>query len=80
MAKRQIFAPKAYDKKTFSNILHDLENRLTALESSVKTYTITNAGSDVRSLDVTAATLTDVKNFLATLVKDLQDAGKLGKS
>lgn len=80
MGKRPVSIPRDYDPVTFSNIVHDFENRLIALESPVKTYAITNAGSSVRSLDVTAATLADVKDFLASLVKDLQAAGKLGKA
>lgn len=80
MAKRPIITPKTYDPTTFSNIFHDLENRLISLESPVKTYDVTNAGAAVRSLDVTTATLSDVKDFLATLIKDLQAAGKIGKS
>lgn len=80
MAKRPILIPRDYDATTISNIVHDFENRLVALESPVKSYEITYAGGPVRSLDVTAATLADVKVFLASLVKDLQAAGKLGKS
>lgn len=80
MAKRPISIPKTYDPVTISNIVHDFENRLNAVESPVKTYEITNEGAAVRTLDVTAATLADLKDFVASLVKDLQAAGKLGKS
>lgn len=80
MAKRQVTIPKEYDQTTFSNIIRDVESRLNKLEAPVKTYAITNPpGSPVRSLNVAAATLADVRDFLGSLIADLQAAGKLGK-
>lgn len=80
MAKRPITIPKDYDQKTFSNIVHDLENRLNQLEAPVKTYTITNPpGAPVRTLNVAGASLADLKDFIGSLIADLQAVGKLGK-
>lgn len=79
MAGRLPLVPKVYDDEAFANILRVIENRLNRLEASVRTYTVTNAGADVRSLDLATATLPDALAFLGTLVRDLQAAGKLGK-
>jgi hypothetical protein len=40
-------------------------------------YTVTNPTTS-RSLDASAATLADVRNFLGTLISDLQDKGFFG--
>lgn len=80
MAKRQVTIPKDYNQDTFSNIIRDVESRLNKLEAPVKTYAITNPpGSPVRTLDVSGATLADLKDFIGSLIADLQAAGRLGK-
>ena len=72
--------PEKYDQRTFGNILEKVENRLNRLENPVRSYEVTGLGADVRSIDVSTATLADVADFVATLVMDLQAAGKLGKA
>lgn len=80
MARKRIgVIPKDYDQATMRTLFDDVETRLGRLENPLReVYTVTN-GSTSRSLDVSAATLAQVRAFLGTLITDLQAAGKLGK-
>jgi len=78
MAGRLPDIPDQYDSKSFRRFVQDIEKRLTSLGAAVGVYSVTNY-VETRTLDAGAATTTDVANFVATLVADLQAAGKLGK-
>lgn len=69
--------PAEYDAQTFRQICRDLEGRLNKLSGAVGSYQVSNF-TRVTSLDMGAATATDIGNFLCTLVQDLQKAGRLG--
>lgn len=69
--------PVVYDQRTFSNILDDFQRQLNKVSGRVGTYDVSNF-VETRSLDMGTATVTDIGNFLATLVSDLQKAGRLG--
>lgn len=73
--------PLSYDSTTFNRILQDIATRIKEERPlSPEVYAITTPGTDTRTLDVTAATLADVKAFLSTLVRDLQASGRLARS
>lgn len=44
-------------------------------EAAFDDYTLSNV-TETRTLDVSAATLTDLKNFVATMVLDIQRRGR----
>ena len=69
-------SPRAYNAQDFDYILETIEHRLTDLERSVNTYSVTGTAT-LRTLNVGTATLADVGNFLATLVADLKTQGRL---
>lgn len=71
--------PTVYDVKAFNRILQVIENRLNALSVGTPTVFTITAGSNSTSLDVSSATLGQVRAFLGTLVTEMQKAGKLGK-
>lgn len=77
MAARITDVPATYDPPIWRQIMRDLVARFGKLESAVGTYTVTNF-TPTRSLDMSVATSADIGNFLATLVSDLQNAGRLG--
>lgn len=76
--KRLTDIPTEYDPRTFRNFSRDINARFAALEAAVQVYSVTNF-TETRTLDISSATPTDMGNFLATLVFDLQNAGRLGK-
>lgn len=78
MAKRIADVPSDYDSRTFRQIIRDINTRFAALEAAVSVYTVSNY-IETRSLDMGTATATDIGNFLATLVNDMQNAGRLGR-
>lgn len=77
MASRITDVPDQYDAPTWRNIMRDLVARLAKLGSSVGQYTVTGY-TETRTLDMGSATATDIGNFVATMVSDLQKAGRLG--
>ena len=71
-------APVEYDRVAFDQALTSLDTRLRALERAVAVgYEVTNPVLN-RSLDVSAATLGDLREVVGTLIVDLQAAGRLG--
>lgn len=80
MGARLPLVPKDYDKAKFVRIVEAIENRLTALESvaTPTVFTITT-GSNSTTLDVSTATLAQLRAFVGTLVTEMQKAGQLGK-
>lgn len=79
MAQRVTNVPDQYDAATWKAILSDLGRRFDALERATGTYTVSNF-VPTRTLDMTSTNATNIGNFLATLVSDLQAARKLGGS
>jgi hypothetical protein len=65
-------------KSQLQEIVNVVEARLVAVERSLRddAYTVTNL-TTTRSLDVTAATTSDVAEVLGTLIQDLIDANQL---
>jgi hypothetical protein len=76
--KRLTDIPDPYDARTFRRFSQDIDARFRALEASVSVYTVTNF-TPTRTLDMATAGAPQIGNFLATLVSDLQSAGRLGK-
>ncbi len=70
--------PEFYDPSKWRKIIQDITNRFRAVEASVGTYSVSNF-TPTRTLNMGTATATDIGNFLATLVNDLQTVDKLGK-
>lgn len=70
--------PNQYNARAFRAFSQDITARFAKLESAVSVYNVTNFVV-TRDLDMATATVTDIGNFLATLVSDLQNAGRLGK-
>lgn len=68
--------PDKYDAGTFRTLVRDIESRLRRLEELVGPYTVSNY-VETRTLDMGTAGAVDIGNFLATLVSDLQKAGRL---
>lgn len=69
-----------YSQKEQLMILTEIDNRLTDLERALNAgnYIIANLGDNrVRTLDVSTATLDDLKAFVATLVEDFKLVGRL---
>lgn len=77
MTRRVTNIPLSYDAQAFRQIIRDIEARLAVLERSVSVYQVSNFAV-TRSLDMATATSADIGNFVATLVSDLQQAGRLG--
>lgn len=78
MANRRIGnVPDMYDAANFRKIIGDIDKRFQDVERKTGTYDVSNF-VPTRSLDMATATPTDIGNFLATLVEDLQGAGRLG--
>jgi hypothetical protein len=65
-------------KDQLQEIVNVVEARLVSVERSLRDdpYTVTNL-TTTRSLDVTAATTSDVAEVLGTLIQDLIDANQL---
>ena len=65
--------------RTLNVALDAIGARLTALERSAgqATYEIDNNSSPSTSLDASAATLADLRAFVATLAEDLRANGRL---
>lgn len=72
--------PEVYDKNQFIRMMATIENRFAALEavSTPTVFTIQN-GATRTTLDVSTATLAQLREFVGTLVTEMQKAGKLGK-
>lgn len=77
MVQRTTNVPDQYDAATWRAIMTDLDKRFKALEAAVGVYTVANF-VPTRTLDMTSTNATNIGNFLATLVQDLQNARKLG--
>lgn len=75
MAQRISDVPDQYSPRVWKQIMRDLISRLAKLEATVGPYTVTNF-TETRTLDPTIATTADVANFIATLVNDMQNAGR----
>lgn len=78
MPKRISEPSDTYDPLRQRQIISDITARFAALESAAGPYTITNF-TPTRSLNMSVATATDIGNFVATLVSDLQAKGRLLK-
>jgi hypothetical protein len=70
--------PDPYDARRWRLIVKDIENRFAKVEQMAGPYTISNF-TPTRTLNMGTATATDIGNFLATLVSDLQAIGRLSK-
>lgn len=70
--------PDIYNASAWRTIMRDLDRRFQALERLVGPYTVENF-TPTRTLDMSTAAAADIGNFLATLVNDLQQAGRLSK-
>lgn len=69
--------PLQYDPQTMRRVVSDLERQIDTVGKAVGAYTVTGF-TRVTSLDMATATVTDIGNFLCTLVQDLQKARRLG--
>lgn len=69
--------PPKYDQRTFTNILGDMQGQIDKVSARIGTYTVQNF-TETRTLDMATATSTEIGNFLATLVSDLKNGGRLG--
>lgn len=78
MVKRFTDIPEEYNARTFRNLVRDINSRFAVLEAPVSVYNVTNFVV-TRDLDMATAGAPEIGNFLATLVSDLQNAGRLGK-
>ncbi len=78
MALKISTVPDQYSPTAWRQIVRDVDARFRALEAATGKYTVSNF-TPTRTLDASTATLADVANFVATLVSDMQGAGRLGK-
>lgn len=78
MAQRITEVPDTYISSTWRKIITDIKTRFGKLEATVGPYTVSNY-TETRTLDMGVATAADIGNFVATLVSDLQNAGRLSK-
>lgn len=77
MATKLPNPPKEYDQSTMNKIFRDIEKEFDLLKQPAQRgYTVSNL-TKTRTLNVSTATLTDVANFVGTLVEDLKAVGKL---
>lgn len=78
MERRLVDIPDQYEARTFRRFAQDIQKRFAVLESAVQVYEVSNY-TPTRTLDMATAGAPEIGNFLATLVADLQNAGRLGK-
>ena len=70
--------PDQYSREDFMRILLSIDQRLTDLERSINETPVTvDNVTETRTFDAAAATLDDTRNMLGTLLKDLQNGGRL---
>lgn len=69
--------PPQYNQRWLASITADFDRRLSAVERPVGgTFVVSNANS-AYTLDADTATATDVANFLAALIDELQKRGMI---
>lgn len=76
MAERITNVPEQYDPRSWRQIMRDLGQRFAKLERTAGPYVLSNI-TPTRTLDMGTATATEIGNFVATLVQDLQSIGRL---
>jgi hypothetical protein len=69
--------PDQYNAGQYRQIVRDVETRFQNLEAAVSKYTVSNF-TPTRTLNMATAGAPEIGNFLATLVSDMQKAGRLG--
>lgn len=78
MAVKISDVPAEYDARQWRQIVRDIIARFEKLEAGVGKYTVSNF-TPTRTLNAGTATTTQVANFVATLVSDMQAVGRLGE-
>lgn len=78
MAVKISDVPATYNPQQWRQIVRDIDSRFAKLEASVGKYTVSNF-TPLRTLNAGTATTTQLANFVATLVSDLQQVGRLGE-
>lgn len=70
--------PAEYSPQRWRQIVRDIDSRFAKLEAAAGTYAVSNF-TPTRTLNAGTATLVQLANFVATLVSDLQQVGRLGE-